>query len=36
MTITFNAFSFLKSKLEKNGITCGNTAMELNDNLSIS
>jgi len=36
MKITFNAFSFLKGKLEKNGITCGNTAMEINDKISIN
>ena len=36
MNITFNAFSFLKAKLEKKGITCGNRPMEVDENTTIS
>ncbi len=36
MTITFNAFSFLKAQLEKSGIVCGNSAMKLDNDISIT
>jgi sulfur carrier protein ThiS len=36
MKITFNAFSFLKGKLENNGVTCGNANMELKNDISIN
>ena len=35
ITITFNAFSFLKIKLKKQDIPCGNTDMKIDENLSI-
>ena len=34
--ITFNAFSFLKTRLKEAGITCGNTIMELENNISVN
>ena len=35
ITITFNAFSFLNTKLKEQGITCGNAPMELEKEISI-
>ncbi len=35
ITITFNAFSFLKTKLKEKGIACGNTPMEIKKEISI-
>ncbi len=36
ITITFNAFSFLNTKLKKRGIACGNTPMEIEKEISIN
>ncbi len=36
MKIRFNAFSFLRKKLEDKNITCANTAMEIEENISIN
>lgn len=33
--ITFNAFSLLRRKVEDNNITCGNTMMEIPENISV-
>ena len=34
--ITFNAFSFLNAKLKKQGIACGNTAMEIKKDTTLN
>jgi sulfur carrier protein ThiS len=36
MQITFNAFSFLRLELEEKGVKCGNTPMEVEDNITVA
>ena len=36
MIITFNAFSFLRGKLEGKGVICGNKPMEILEDISIN
>lgn len=36
MNITFNAFSFLRNELEKKGVKCGNTPMQIKDGISVA